>query len=256
MGRFATGCQLVLNRLGGASTAVSHRNVPFLLNASQVDPNKWLDRILWLSAEYFRKKRLSGLTRLLSGIDTIVDFGGTPAIWLSLGYTKVVLLNIDEQSVPPGFVSVKGDARRTDFADQAFEVAFSNSTIEHVGTWEDQQAFAKELCRVGKYIYCQTPARAFFFEPHYFTPFVHWFPGLLRRYWFVRYFTYYGIRWKPSKAQVNDFQSHLRLLNYREMRVLFPNCRIHRERFIGMTKSYVAIRWCGASDSLSTKQQE
>jgi hypothetical protein len=223
---------------------MSNRNVPFLLNASPVEPNSLPDRILWTVAKHFRKKRFSDLARVLTGVDTIIDFGGTPAIWLSMGYPKVVLLNIDEQQVPPGFVSIKGDGRRTDFANQAFDFAFSNSTIEHVGTWEDQQAFAKELCRVGRQVYCQTPARAFFFEPHYFTPFVHWFPSLLRHYWFVRHFTYYGIRWKPSREQVRDFQFHLRLINYDEMKELFPNCRIHRERFIGMTKSYVAIREC------------
>jgi hypothetical protein len=218
------------------------RNVPFLLNAAPATADTWVDRILWRVAGYFRRRRFSGFDRFLSGIESIIDFGGTPQIWLRLGRSKVVLLNIDAQSVPTGFVAMKGDARRTSFRDQSFDLAFSNSTIEHVGTWEDQQLFARELCRVGKRVYCQTPARTFFFEPHYFTPFVVWFGFLLRRYWFVRYCTYYGIRWKPTPEQVKDFQSHLRLLNYAEMRQLFPGCSIRRERFLGMTKAYIAIR--------------
>ncbi len=224
------------------SRDMSVRNVPFLLNASPTKPNSFVDRILWTFAGYFRRKRFSDFNQLLSGIDSIIDFGGTPSIWLSIGRDNVVLLNIAEQQVPSGFVAIRGDARKTGFPDYSFDFSFSNSTIEHVGTWEDQQAFAQELCRVGKRVYCQTPARCFFLEPHYFTPFVHWFPFLLRRHWFVRYFTYYGLKWKPSRDQVKDFQSRLRLLNYSEMQRLFPNCTVRRERFVGMTKAYIAIR--------------
>jgi len=223
------------------SRDMSERNVPFLLNASPAKPDSLADRILWSFSGYFRRKRFCGFDRFLSGINSIIDFGGTPSIWVSMGCRRVVLLNLDEQQVPPEFVALKGDARKANFPDHSFDLAFSNSTIEHVGTWEDQQAFAQELCRVGKRVYCQTPAHRFFFEPHYFTPFVDWFPFLLKHYWFVRYFTYYGLKWKPSRKQVNDFQSHLRLLNYSEMQQLFPNCSIRRERFLGMTKAYIAI---------------
>ena len=221
---------------------MSERNVPFLLNASSVKADSWTDRILWSLAGYFRRKRFCDFDQFLSGIGSIIDFGGTPDIWLSVHRSNVVLLNIDEQAAPTGFMIMKGDGRKTLLPDKSFDLAFSNSTIEHVGTWQDQQAFAKELCRVGKRVYCQTPARGFFFEPHYFTPFVAWVGFLLKNYWFVRYFTYYGLRWKPSRAQVKDFQSHLRLLNYSEMQHLFPNWSIRRERFLGMTKAYIAIR--------------
>lgn len=221
---------------------MSDRNVPFLLNGASAQADTWSDRFLWTLARHFRRRRFSGFDGFLSGIESIIDFGGTPEIWLSVGRRDVVLLNIGEQQVPTGFTVVKGDARNTTFPDKSFDLAFSNSTIEHVGTWEDQQAFARELRRVGKRVYCQTPARSFFFEPHYFTPFVVWFRFLLKRYWFVRYFTYYGLRWNPSREQVMDFQSHLRLLSYAEMQQLFPDCAIRRERFLGMTKSYIATR--------------
>lgn len=220
---------------------MSERNVPFLLNATQAQADTWVDRLLWTFARYFRRRRFSGFHRFLSGVESIVDFGGTPEIWLNFAPRNVVLLNIDEQPAPAGFVTMKGDARKTSFGDKSFDLAFSNSTIEHVGTWEDQQAFARELCRVGKRVYCQTPARGFFFEPHYFTPFVVWFGWLIKRYWFVRYCTYYGMRWKPSREQVTDFQAHLRLLNYVEMQQLFPDCTIRRERFLGMTKAFIAV---------------
>jgi hypothetical protein len=216
------------------------RKVPFLLNASPAGTDRPFDRILWRCAAHFRRKRFAVLAPLITGVHSIIDFGGRPSIWTSMGRDNVVLLNIDEQPVPPGFIALRGDACHTEFPDQSFDLAFSNSVIEHVGTWEDQQAFASELCRVGKAVFCQTPARSFFFEPHYFTPFVHWFPFLLKHYWFVRHFTWYGVKWKPAREQVMDFQSHLRLLTHSEMRILFPNCVIRRERFLGMTKAYLA----------------
>ncbi len=219
---------------------MSERNVPFLLNGAPSKADTWADRCLWTLSRHFRRRRFNGFDQFLSGVETIVDFGGTPDIWSGLGRRNVVLFNIDDQEVPAGFTAMKGDARKCEFPDKSFDLAFSNSAIEHVGTWEDQQAFARELSRVGKRVYCQTPARNFFFEPHYFTPFVAWFGFLLKQYWFVRHFTYYGIRWKPSREQVKDFQSHLRLLNYSEMQHLFPNCTIKRERFLGMTKAYIA----------------
>jgi hypothetical protein len=218
------------------------RNVPFLLHGAPAKAATWIERIFWRFSNYFRRRRFGGFDHFLSGVGTIVDFGGTPEIWLNIERRNVVLLNIDEQLVPTGFRVMKGDARNTFLPDKCFDLAFSNSTIEHVGSWEDQQAFARELCRVGKRVYCQTPARSFFFEPHYFTPFVVWFRFLHKHYWFVRYCTYYGMRWKPTRDQVRDFQSHLRLLNYSEMKQLFPACTIRRERFLGMTKAYIAIR--------------
>ena len=45
-----------------------------------------------------------------------------------------------------------------------------------------------------------------------------------------------------SKEIVDRLVDETRLLDGREMRALFPDCEIHRERFLGLTKSYLAIR--------------
>ncbi len=221
---------------------MEERNVPFLLNAAPLKRDSFVDRFLWRCSDFFRRRRFADFNHRFKHVNTIVDFGGTPAIWQLMDRRGIVLLNIDDQQQVPGFTSIRGDARRTAFHDQEFDLAFSNSVIEHVGTWEDQQAFARELARVGKHVYCQTPARWFFFEPHYFTPFVHWFKPLLKSYWFVRHCTRYGRKWKPTPEQVTDFQRHLRLLTHDEMVRLFPDCRIERERFLGMTKAFIATR--------------
>ena len=54
--------------------------------------------------------------------------------------------------------------------------------------------------------------------------------------------TLYGLVAKPSREEVDALIDEYRLLSYREMRVLFPDAEIRRERFLLMPKSYVAVR--------------
>src|ERR1019366_4814761 len=44
---------------------------------------------------------------------------------------------------------VAGDGRTLPFRDEAFDVVFSNSVIEHVGDAPAQRRFAREVARVG-----------------------------------------------------------------------------------------------------------
>jgi SAM-dependent methyltransferase len=62
------------------------------------------------------------------------------------------------------------------FADDAFEVAFSNAVVEHVGGKEQQRQFVAELCRVAPRVFLSTPNRWFPIETHTLVPFVHWLP--------------------------------------------------------------------------------
>jgi hypothetical protein len=136
---------------------------------------------------------------------------------------------------------IKGDGRSLEFDDNSFEIAYSNSVIEHVGCYEDQSAFAKEISRVGCRYYVQTPNRWFFVEPHLLTVFITYLPrSVLRK--LVRYFSIWGLIMKPTQKQVDDFLEGIRLLDYREMRKLFPDAEILREKFLGMTKSLIAVR--------------
>ena len=68
---------------------MTERNVPFLLNAAPAKTDAWTDRILWRLAGYFRRRRFSGFDRFLSGIESIVDFGGTTDIWVMLDRRNV-----------------------------------------------------------------------------------------------------------------------------------------------------------------------
>lgn len=139
------------------------------------------------------------------------------------------------------FDALEADATRLPFADASFDIAFSNSVIEHMTTWERQQAFASEARRVAAKLWVQTPARCFPIEPHLLAPFFQYLPRKLQLRT-ARYFTLWGLLTKPTRAQVEEMISDIRLLTYREMKQLFPDCTILKERFLGFTKSYVAVR--------------
>jgi len=79
---------------------------------------------------------------------------------------------------------VRADAtQRLPFGDDEFDLAYSSSVIEHLEPGR-REAFARELTRVARGWYVQTPAYSFPVEPHALLPFAHWLPPRLRRpYW-------------------------------------------------------------------------
>ena len=177
----------------------------------------------------------------------ILDVGGNPWFWNDLEIpAKITLLNPDMLSDDlvkkySQFDFVAAEGYNLPYPDKSFEIGFSNSAIEHVGTYERQKAFAAELRRVGRILWVQTPAREFPIEPHLLAPFFQYFPRWLQRRT-LRYFTIYGLMTKPTPAQVEGFLNEVRLLKYHEMRELFPDCEIYCEKVMGITKSYIAIR--------------
>ena len=61
----------------------------------------------------------------------------------------------------PDIAYVSGDACALPFADQSFDVVFSNAVIEHVGDVERQRQFVAEALRVGRRVFLTTPNRWF-----------------------------------------------------------------------------------------------
>ncbi len=62
------------------------------------------------------------------------------------------------------------------FEDKAFEVIHCNAVIEHVGGFEKQVDFIREIGRVGRKFFITTPSRYFPFETHTNLPFMHYLP--------------------------------------------------------------------------------
>jgi hypothetical protein len=196
-----------------------------------------------LPTDRFRRRRMAAFAAEF-GVGpqtTVLDVGGTALNWEILEQRpNLVLLNLAPK-LAPGYHTAVGDGTHLDYPDGAFDVCFSNSVIEHLSTLENQRRFAAEVRRVADNVWVQTPARSFPFEPHYLTPFIHWLPAGLRRR-LVRNATVYGWIKRPTSAQVDALIDEYRPLSRRELRELFPDCEIRRERFAGLTKSYVVVR--------------
>jgi len=111
------------------------------------------------------------------------------------------------------------------FDDGAFDLAYCSSVIEHVDR-RDRDAFARELRRVARGWYVQTPAYSFPVEPHALLPFAHWLPARLRR----RY-------WRFGVA--GDWEQ-IELLRRAEMTALFG--APVAERVGPLVKSWVSVR--------------
>jgi hypothetical protein len=84
--------------------------------------------------------------------------------------------------VYPGLKFVRGDGRDLPFDDKTFDLVFSSAVIEHVGSFENQQKFLSECCRVSKkYVFMTTPNKWHPIEFHTAVPFLHWFPKATHR---------------------------------------------------------------------------
>ncbi len=124
---------------------------------------------------------------------------------------------------------MRADAtRELPFADGAFDLAYSNSVVEHLPR-ADRPRFAAEVRRVARGLWIQTPAFSFPVEPHALLPAAHWLPEPLRaRVWPL------GVSgaWEPD----------LRLLRRGELAALFPDAVVLPERLGPLAKSWVALR--------------
>jgi hypothetical protein len=196
-------------------------------------------------ASRLRARRLAFFADLLSNLTrpvTILDVGGTAAFWNNLDFAKdgvkVIILNVKpEESEDARFESIVGDARDLSaFESKSIDVVYSNSVIEHVGTFEDQKKMAAEVRRVAKRYFVQTPNAWFPIEPHFLFPGFQFMPLRVRTFLLTRF----RLGWlprEPDPARAREVVDSIRLLTAAQMRSLFPEASIYRERFLGLSKS-------------------
>lgn len=180
----------------------------------------------------------------------VLDVGGYPGTWTTRPQLtrRIDCLNVhpvnwdDSLSPEHRITTVVGDGCALECPDGSYDILFSNSVIEHCGDWDHQCAFASEARRVGKKLWIQVPALECPLEPHYFAPFVHWFPVRIRRR-LLRWLTPWGWIYRPTQEKVDEMIAFTRLLTKGQMKKLFPDCVILTERLLWVfPKSYIAYR--------------
>ena len=172
--------------------------------------------------------------------DTIVDVGAGwgAALERFNEVNPITAVDLKPDPDPSGWLGkpnvtvVQADGTALPFADREFDIAFSNSVIEHVPPAQ-QPAFASEIARVAERYFVQTPNKYFPIEPHYQLPLFQFLPRRARMA-INRRFT---LGWQP-KGEWEE----ITMLTGRDLRRLFPDAEIHRERVLGLTKSVIAVR--------------
>ncbi|MDZ4833659.1 MAG: methyltransferase domain-containing protein [Candidatus Melainabacteria bacterium] len=76
----------------------------------------------------------------------------------------------------PGLKFVKANGLNMPFADKQFDLATSWATVEHVGSYDNQRKFVKEIMRVSRRCLITTPNRWYPIEFHTVLPLLHWLP--------------------------------------------------------------------------------
>lgn len=177
------------------------------------------------------RTRRHGLLAQLTGVrpgDRVLDVGcGALGLRAQAGDLDITGTDLTDRPAYPG-PFVRADATLgLPFDDGSFDLVHASSVVEHIPPHR-RQAFARELLRVGRGVYVQTPAFSFPIEPHALLPAAHWLPPRLRRpYWYL-----------GTQGHWED----VRLLRRGELAALFPSATVHPESLGPLTKSWMAVR--------------
>lgn len=198
----------------------------------------------------FRQNRIKHFKKIFENHSKpikILDVGGNEEFWenANLGNNMDYLITILNLNIIPvkysNFISVKGNALDLkEYNNNEFDIVFSNSVIEHVFTKENQVKMANEIIRVGEKLYVQTPYKHFFIEAHYMLPFIQYFSKKNQYNILTKTKLSRMKKWDENHAK--EYTNEIRLLTIKEMRGLFPDAKIFKERILGMTKSITAYK--------------
>jgi hypothetical protein len=202
----------------------------------------------------FRAKRFKFFSDLLQKVDTgkplrILDVGGEEDYWERMNFLgnaniHITLLNLEKVDTKnDNFISIKGDATNlSEFKDQEFDIVYSNSVIEHLFSKENQKKMAAEAMRVGKYYYVQTPNYYFPIEPHWLFPGFQYLPFGVRVF-LTSNFSLGHYQKAENKEKAVQRVNEVKLLTASEMKALFPDGKMYKEMFFGLTKSVTMYRF-------------
>jgi hypothetical protein len=204
---------------------------------------------------HFRRKRFAQFRKILDevcnaqGVARIIDIGGVSDYWeelrdlwsdLPLEITLANLQSEKSQVQAPYSYCHLSATDLSPFADNSFDIVHSNSVIEHLGRWPAMVQMVGEVRRLAPRFYVQTPNFSFPYEPHYRSLFMHWYPEQVRASMILK--KRRGFIGADTYDQAMLEVQEINLLSMRQMKALFPDAAIHREKFGFFTKSLIAIK--------------
>ncbi len=203
-----------------------------------------------ISAKSRAKKHAFFLSHLSpTPTDTILDVGANALEYsdtdnyLEKHYPypkKITVVSLDDpsalQALYPEITCLQADGTKLPFEDNKFDIAYSNAVIEHVGNWEAQLAFLKELARVSQRGYLTTPNRHFPIEVHTRVPLLHL---ILPKLLFDAFLCLIGKSWATGNYM--SLLSKQDLLSLVELATI-PNPVLTPHRFCGFTMTYT-LTW-------------
>lgn len=163
------------------------------------------------------------------GVSTFVEGPETNTLEREYPYRGRVTCAGIEDGAPvlaayPGVAYVRLEPHRPlPFGDGAFDVAYCNAVIEHVGSRDRQAALVAELSRVAAEAFMVVPNRWFPIEPHTGLPFVHWLPNRAFR-----------ALLRPTPLRFWAEEEHLNPLTARSLAALAPADRSARIVYCGL----------------------
>lgn len=215
--------------------------------------------------KYYSTKARARRTKIFKSFFTVTDGmkvldlgGGDGKLIMSMGLNKKNIFVADfdtaalEKARQSGVNIIQLDESGTiPCAKNDFDIIFSNSVIEHVtvdkenvykiktnkefraAAFERQKYFAREIrAKCDKY-YVQTPYKYFIIESHSWLPV---FIVLVPRRVQISIIRIFNKFWPKQTAP--DWN----LLTIKDMKLLFPDARIIKEKSFFMTKSLIAIK--------------
>lgn len=203
----------------------------------------------------FRRKRFEFFLSLLnrSNSSSILDVGGRPDFWKEMNFdatgggNHITVLNLEKviksfKSRFDGILCISGNACSMDsLEDGQFDFVFSNSVIEHVGDLTQQNKMAKEIQRVGKNYFVQTPNFWFPFEHHFLMIGFQFLPVKARAF-LLRKFNLGWYKKTSDYSESIQLAKSIRLLTKKEITKLFPKATIMPEKFFFLTKSFMIYK--------------
>lgn len=177
----------------------------------------------------------------------VIDLGGTSVIWnLVKTPLDITIVNLPSANLKKTVTShhqltiVEGDATQLRcYADNSFDIVFSNSVIEHVGGEANERKFAGEARRLAPSYFVETPSVYFPIEAHTGIPFWWAIPGFIR--------ARICKRWERTLPDWNEMVLGTTFISRRQLQSYFPDGTIRTERVLGITKAYYVYRVTAAS---------